>query len=317
MGTRIHSDLGVLVPLPVHRFSVSIVIPTKNRKDQLRETICSALNQTVQCEIIVIDDGSTDDTEKMIRKEFPRVVYEKRDVSGGPTACRNRGAEIADGEFLVTLDDDCVFCEPTSLEKALEWFDLPEIAAVTLPFVNVRQDHVLRTAAPARDQRYATLDFYGGMVVFRRDHFLAVGGYRTSYFMHWEEYDLAVRLLQAGFLIRNGETETVHHYESAVRDAKKLWRLGGRNAVLFAIYNVPFPFVPFHLAATIAKTYQYAVKRGAGHEALIGIKAGLLDGFSGWRQRKPLAPKIYNLARRMKRGGPQSLAQIKRLLSNA
>ncbi|HZC34123.1 MAG TPA: glycosyltransferase family A protein [Chthoniobacterales bacterium] len=317
MDARTQVDPEVLVSFPLCRFAVSAVIPTKNRKDQLRQTIYSALSQTVRCEVIVIDDGSTDGTEKMVRNEFPAVIYEKREVSGGPTACRNRGAEIATGEFLVTLDDDCVFCESTSLEKALEWFDLPEIAAVTLPFVNVKQDNVLRTAAPARDQRYATLDFYGGMVVFRRDRFLAVGGYRTSYFMHWEEYDLAVRLLQAGFLIRNGEIEAVHHYESAVRDAKKLWRLGGRNGILFAIYNVPLPFVPFHLAATIAKTYLYAVKRGAGREALTGIRDGLLDSFPGWRQRRPLAPKIYNLARRMKREGPQSLSQIKRLLSNA
>jgi GT2 family glycosyltransferase len=317
MDPRINRDSGVLVSSVDQRFSVSVVIPTKGRKEQLRETIRSVLSQTVKCEVIVIDDGSTDGTEQMVRNEFPDVVYERREVSGGPTACRNRGAEIATGEFLVTLDDDCVLCQPTSLEKALEWFDLPEIAAVTLPFVNVKQDRVLRTAAPARGQRYATLDFYGGMVVFRRDRFLAVGGYRTSYFMHWEEYDLAVRLLQAGSLIRNGETEAIHHYESAVRDAKKLWRLGGRNAVLFVIYNVPFSFVPIHLVATIAKTYLYAVKRGAGREALTGIKDGLLDSFSGWRQRKPLAPKIYNLARWMKREGPQSLAQIKRLLSDA
>jgi GT2 family glycosyltransferase len=317
MDARIHSDSKIWTSLPLCRFTVSTVIPTKNRKDQLRETICSALNQSVQCEIIVIDDGSSDGTEKMIRNEFPGVVYEKREVSGGPTACRNRGAEIATGEFLVTLDDDCVLCQPTSLEKALEWFDLPEIAAVTLPFVNVKQDHVLRTAAPSRDQRYATVDFYGGMIAFRRERFLAVGGYRTSYFMHWEEYDLAVRLLQAGCLIRNGESETVHHYESAVRDSKKLWRLGGRNAVLFVIFNVPLAFVPIHLVATIAKTYLYAAKRGAGRDALLGIKDGLIDSGSNWRQRKPLAQRVYNLARWMKREGPQSLSQVTQLLRNA
>jgi GT2 family glycosyltransferase len=317
MDSRTNNDTDALASSPGHGSTASIVIPTKNRKDQLRETIRSVLNQTVRCEIIVVDDGSTDDTGEMIRNEFPDVIYEKREISGGPTACRNRGAEMAAGEFLVTLDDDCVFCQPTSLEKALQWFDLPEIGAVTLPFVNVKQDHVLRTAAPSRDERYATLDFYGGMVAFRRDRFLAVGGYRTSYFMHWEEYDLAVRLLQAGSLIRNGETETVHHYESAVRDAKKLWRLGGRNSVLFVIYNVPLAFVPLHLVATIAKTYFYAAKRGAGRDALIGIKNGLLDSFSGWRQRKPLAQKVYNLARQMKREGPQSLPRITRLLSNA
>lgn len=317
MDARTNNDSGALVASPGRRLTASVVIPTKNRAEQLRETIRSVLSQTVRCEIIVVDDGSTDDTGEMIRKEFPGVIFERRQISGGPTACRNRGAEIAAGEFLVTLDDDCVFCGSTSLEKALEWFDLPEIAAVTLPFVNVKQDHVLRTAAPSRDKRYATLDFYGGMVAFRRERFLAVGGYRTSYFMHWEEYDLAVRLLQAGGLIRNGESETVHHYESAVRDTKKLWRLGGRNAVLFVIYNVPLVFVPIHLVATIAKTYFYAAKRGSGRDALVGIRNGLVDSLSGWHQRKPLAQKVYNLARWMKREGPQSLSQVTQLLGNA
>jgi glycosyltransferase involved in cell wall biosynthesis len=295
-------------------YEVSVIVPTKNRKELLFGTLQSIEKQTIKCEILVIDDASTDGTAEMVATHFPNAHYERRNESGGPTACRNQGAFRASGAIIVTLDDDCVFCSETSLEDGLKWLDRPELAAITLPFVNVRQDDVLRTAAPNSEDRFATLDFYGGMVAFRRDRFLEAGGYRTSYFMHWEEYDLAVRLLQAGYLIGNGKSEVIHHLESPVRNKKKLWRLGARNSVLFVIYNVPFPFLPAHLAVTVIKTFLYALRRGAAREVLIGFANALSASLSGWRMRKPLSIKVYNVARWLKKSGPQTISKIAQLL---
>jgi glycosyltransferase involved in cell wall biosynthesis len=220
--------------------SVTVVIPTKNRKESLQRTIRSVLEQKITPQLIVIDDASTDQTGEMMKREFPGVIYERQQSSIGPSACRNRGAELGSGEFLVTLDDDCLFCKKDSLLEALQWFNLPEIGAITLPFVNINCDQVLRTAAPDKTDRFATLNFYGGMVAFRRDLFLKLGGYRAAYFMEGEEYDLATRLLQAGFIVQAGTSHIIDHDESPIRDYRKRRQLVSRNAVLYVFYNVPF-----------------------------------------------------------------------------
>ena len=55
-------------------YEATIVIVTKNRKEELRDAVLSALNQVGRLEILVIDDGSTDGTSEMIRAEFPTVT---------------------------------------------------------------------------------------------------------------------------------------------------------------------------------------------------------------------------------------------------
>ena len=74
---------------------VSIVIPTRNRKDELRIAVRSVLKQTVQPELIVLDDASTDGTAKMIQTDFPMVKFVRSEKSKGPTAQRNYGTKIA------------------------------------------------------------------------------------------------------------------------------------------------------------------------------------------------------------------------------
>jgi len=88
---------------------ISVVIPTKNRCDLLRETLDSVLGQTYpDWEVIVVDDGSEDGTLEMLESfSDERVRFIKRDrMPGGAPVCRNIGAEMAQGEWLVFLDSD-------------------------------------------------------------------------------------------------------------------------------------------------------------------------------------------------------------------
>ncbi|MDY6934515.1 MAG: glycosyltransferase family A protein [Spirochaetota bacterium] len=88
---------------------VSIIIPTYNRAEMLKRAIDSVLLQTFQdFELIVISDGSTDNTDKIILhyNDDPRIVYIKRDISGGASAARNEGLKIAKGKYIAFLDDD-------------------------------------------------------------------------------------------------------------------------------------------------------------------------------------------------------------------
>ena len=84
---------------------VSIIIPTFNRAHLIVETLDSVLAQTYSnWECIVVDDGSTDGTREML-EAFPQVIYHYQSNAGVCTA-RNKGAEIATGDWLIFLDSD-------------------------------------------------------------------------------------------------------------------------------------------------------------------------------------------------------------------
>jgi GT2 family glycosyltransferase len=88
---------------------VSVLIPTYNRAGLLREALDSVLAQTMQdFEIIVVDDGSTDDTRDVVASYGPGVQYVLTD-HGGPARARNAGMELARGEYLCYLDSDDLY----------------------------------------------------------------------------------------------------------------------------------------------------------------------------------------------------------------
>ena len=82
---------------------VSIIIPVYNHAQWLPDAISSALNQTVPCEVIVVNDGSPDNTSE-VAKMFDVKLIEKE--NGGLTSARNAGIKEATGEWILTLDAD-------------------------------------------------------------------------------------------------------------------------------------------------------------------------------------------------------------------
>lgn len=97
---------------------VSVVIPTYNRARWLRDAIRSALQQSHRpLEILVVDDGSTDDTGKLCADMGPLVRHIRQEHSGAAVA-RNRGLEEARGEYVAFLDSDDLW-QPRKLEVHL------------------------------------------------------------------------------------------------------------------------------------------------------------------------------------------------------
>lgn len=107
---------------------VSIVIPTYNRADLVTRAIDSALAQTVPCEIVVCDHGSTDRTPEVAALYGDRIKYVRREKDNGPIACWRDGAEQSTGEFIhINYDDDWI--DPTFVEKTLSLLS-PDVAFV-------------------------------------------------------------------------------------------------------------------------------------------------------------------------------------------
>jgi len=95
---------------------ISVIIPTYNAARFVAQTIDSALGQTLApLEVIVVDDGSTDDTERSLRSYQDRIrVFRQR--NSGPAAARNRGVRESRGNLIALLDHDDVWL-PEKLEK--------------------------------------------------------------------------------------------------------------------------------------------------------------------------------------------------------
>ena len=86
---------------------VSIIIPTRNRRDLLRQALRSAKAQTwPDVELVVVDEASGDGTGDMVAAEFPDVRIVRHDVPRGPGGARNSGLASSDSDWVLFLDDD-------------------------------------------------------------------------------------------------------------------------------------------------------------------------------------------------------------------
>jgi len=114
--------------------TVSVVIPTYCRAPLVCEAIDSILAQEVSdLEIVVIDDGSTDDTAARLREYGDSIVFETQENQGLSSA-RNRGIQVSKGEYIALLDDDDWWM-PGKLALQCELLEsLPELAGVYTNF---------------------------------------------------------------------------------------------------------------------------------------------------------------------------------------
>jgi glycosyltransferase involved in cell wall biosynthesis len=293
--------------------NATVVITTRNRKEELRAAVRSALQQTAHPQVLVVDDGSTDGTSELVRSEFPSVRLERAEQSRGLIVQRNHGARLAGGDVIFSIDDDAAFSTPRVVEQTLAEFDHPRVAAVAIPFVNVNKENVLHQRAPGESGIYVNHDFIGTAHAVRRDVFLKLGGYREQLVHQGEERDYCIRLLAAGYVVRLGRADPIHHFESPRRDYRRMDYYGRRNDVLFAWHNVPWPSAIGHaLGATVLGTL-LGFKCGRPLRMLRGLAGGYGMIVPEWHERRPVSRATYRLSRLLKRT-PMRLADIEPLL---
>lgn len=278
--------------------TASIVITTKNRKEELRAALASCIMQSVPIEVVVIDDGSTDGTSEMVRSEFPFVRLHRDGSSKGLIVQRNVGAQLASGPIVFSLDDDAVFSTPRIMEQTLAEFDHPRVGAVAIPHIDVHINPNPRPLPP-EGQIYVTGSYIGLAHAVRRDLFLQLNGYREFLFQQAEEVDYCTRMLAAGYVVRAGRADLVHHFESPKRDRARQFIYLARNNLLRTWYYVPMPYMPLYLAGGVFNLARYALKR----RHPIWITQGTIKGFAAiWAQRNercPLPQNVHRLFRRL------------------
>ncbi|MBZ0297735.1 MAG: glycosyltransferase [Anaerolineae bacterium] len=183
---------------------VSIIIPTCNRAVLLRKAIESALAQTYHpLEVIVVDDGSTDNTAEVVAEFREQIIY-LHQPNTGVSVARNRGLRASKGEYIAFLDDDDLYL-PQKIERQMTWM----YAHPQLGLVHCR--YFLSNQSGAIVERIGTLPtgqvlpelFYNNFLwmsapLIPRRVLEQIGGFDEE-LSAAADYDLWVRIAQAGY----------------------------------------------------------------------------------------------------------------------
>ncbi len=204
---------------------ISVIIPAKNAADTIEGCLNALIRQEgleIPYEVIVVDDGSTDDTNAIVERFGVKII---RLEGEGPAAARNTGAEAAKGEILAFTDPDC--------EPAEDW-----IEELTKPFADqdvvgvrgayrtrqsglvprfVQQEYAFKYERMARREAIDFIDTYSA--AYRRDVFFANGGFDTVFKVpSVEDQEFSFRLARKGYRMVFAPQAVVFH-----RHVHNLW----------------------------------------------------------------------------------------------
>lgn len=257
---------------------VSVIIPTYNRAALLNQAIVSVLDQTfTDFELIVVDDGSTDDTPTVVSAfQDRRIRYVYQD-NAGRSAARNRGIELARGEYVAFLDSDDLYL-PNKLAVQVAVFERsPALGLVGGGFrqVNEKGD-VLSEVCPWL--RFSCLDLHTWLfacpqmpssVMVQREWLTRVGGFDGSVETA-EDWDLFLRLARAGcqmaWVEKLVSAYRIHSANSVTRASSHVRSMVAVLDKFFADSNLPAEIVVMRQEAYAAAHLKGACREYAAGE---------------------------------------------------
>jgi len=144
---------------------VSIITPSFNSEKFISDTIQSVQNQTYQnWEMIIVDDGSTDETVSIIQKFLHdnRIQLHQLDKNSGTGIARNTAISLAKGRYIAFLDSDDLW-KPEKLQKQVE-FMTSKNQPFTFPITNVSMKKESPWVKLSRLPKYLPIDSYFGVI---------------------------------------------------------------------------------------------------------------------------------------------------------
>ncbi|WP_221800268.1 glycosyltransferase [Oceanobacter mangrovi] len=179
---------------------VTVYITTKNRRRLLDRAVNSVLNQSYgNIELIIIDDGSSDDTEEVyseyISPEIENYIYLRNPQSKGACFSRNLGIGAANGQYITGLDDDDYF-SPERVSLLYKSFLRRSDCLFVCDSSDVRRDKVRKEKLIVYEDM-----FYKNVVgnqIFTTTELLRSAGGFDERMPAWQDYELWIRLLKQG-----------------------------------------------------------------------------------------------------------------------
>lgn len=229
----------------------SLVIPNWNGQKLLEKNLPKVIAAVSEnCEIIVVDDASSDGSVEFLKKKFPQVRVLQHDENLGFGASCNTGANSARGQYLVLLNSD-VIPQKDFLEPCLAHFEGSQVFAVTFnegkygPGKLVWKKGFLEieaTTIPAETSLSAWSN--GGSSVFKKEIWLVLGGFDKLFLpFYFEDIDLGFRAGKAGFkCLWEPKAKVAHQHEATInKENFKTGYIGSikqRNHLLLTWKNI-------------------------------------------------------------------------------
>jgi glycosyltransferase involved in cell wall biosynthesis len=205
---------------------ISIVIPTFNSAKVLGNCLESLTNQTVgreRYEVIVVDDGSTDETKDIAAKYSGKYIYQQ---NRGPAAARNNGVKHAEGEVILFTDADCE-PQPTWIEEMIKPMNDPQVVGVKGIYKTRQKEIIARLVQIEyehkyeRMKRFKYIDFIDTYSAgYRKDIFMKYGGFDERYpKASVEDQEFSFRLSRnENKMVFNPEAVVYHRHSSRLMD---------------------------------------------------------------------------------------------------
>jgi glycosyltransferase involved in cell wall biosynthesis len=280
---------------------VSVIIPTYHRAFIVRQSIDSVLQQTYRdYEIIVVDDGSTDDTREVLKSYGDKIRYDYK-ANGGISSARNRGLEIAGGDYVAFLDSDD-FWKPEKLQKQMTFFEAnPEYGMVATRCLTNTVDRNFTTVSINKRRRYGKSGwvykdlFYRNFirtssVVVRRECFDQLGVFDES-LPRCEEIDMWLRIAKKypiGFIndiLTVYTRRPIEIRQDSIKGRKNWIRVLEKNydqdLIPRAMYNKRMARIYAHMAENLLKKG----KRQEGEKLLQQTLSLYPLNFRAWKNR--------------------------------
>lgn len=282
---------------------VSIVIPSYMRAERMRFLLSDVFRQEgSNFEVIVVDDCSSDKTVDMIRNEFPAVRLMVNRSNGGPAVSRNRGILAARGGVIVGFDSDVTLPDTNLLASILARFENhPEVEGLALRIRKrdgVTEDserwwHPLDMATN-RGREFFTSYFSGTAYAFRRNTIVAAGLFPEWLYMHYEEVELAWRVLdRGGRILYSPDLVVIHYADSVSRRSEVEVFFKPRNQVLLAASCMPWAKAIGFLVPRTGFQFLKALVRGHIGDFLRAMKSAWDMVPTLLATRKPLRPEAF------------------------
>jgi GT2 family glycosyltransferase len=230
--------------------TVSVVIPTYNRLNRLQRVLKAFEEQTYPAkdfEVVVVSDGSTDGTNEYLQSfrpafSFLPVVQENQ----GPAAARNRGVEMATGNYVLFVDDD-VIPEKNLIHEHMRYHEMHKDSVVIGPMVTPDDFDMLPWVLWEQsmlEKQYRAMEqgdwlptarqFYTGNASLLRSYLIDSGGFDPT-ILRAEDVELAYRLANMGLgFVFNSDAVGFHYAERGFNSWLQIPYSYGRNDIMFA-----------------------------------------------------------------------------------
>ncbi len=289
---------------------ISVVIPSYRRRDCVLALLRDVYaQQDVDMEVIVVDDCSPDDSVESFRQEFPEARILVNEKNGGPAVTRNRGIREARGTIVVGFDSDVTIPDPFLLSKVAKRFrDHPQVDGLAFRLLKPdgKSEDTPRWWHPVPIEQYADKEFYtsyfsGTAYAFRREPLLKAGMYPEILYMHYEEVELAYRILDGGGeILHCPDLVALHHANEVSRRSEVTVFYKPRNQILLAAACLPGAKALGYVVPRVC--YQFAKACRGGH---------VKDFFRAMRSARNLLPGIVENRKPLKFETLQRIGEMK------